>query len=275
MTMGHRTEFLNSSPQHLKEPSGNGSSPVGYMTTRDTRNPPQRKHWLSHSPFVNQVRSPMPAQSPLPSHMKRGTLSFQISPVRGLKKQRSMHSLRRHVTSATSRSNSSRQNGTSRTDSTETIKVLMATPQGNFSNAKPSRPTPPPLPTVASWQTAIESTNNTPVDAEPPFQFPVNNNDRHETPTRPGRNSGVPHIGATLSSPYTPSNHLSNSRHISHVAVKDDSRTKIDSLWPPAPHERDSMWRHTGNTTFSGLMEKAGLRKSSLLMGPDPREWNK
>lgn len=271
ITMGHRTEFLNS-----KEASRNASL-TGYTTTTEADNPPRRKHWLSHSPFVNQARSPVPTQSPMPAHMKRGTLSFQISPVRALKKQRSMHSLRRHVTSATSRSNSSHRNGTSRTDSTETIKVLMDTPQNGSSVAKQSRPTLPPLPTVASWQTAVESTNNTPIDAEPTYQFPATKHEssNHETPTRLGRNSGVPHIGATLSSPYTPSNYPSNSRHKSHVAIPEDSRTKVDSLWPPAPRDRDSMWRQTGNTTFSGLMEKAGLRKSSLLMGPDPREWNK
>jgi hypothetical protein len=276
ITMGHRTEFLNSSPPSHKEGVYSGS-PSGYMvtvnapSTPEEDRTPQRKHWLSHSPFVNQARSPIPTQSPIPSHMKRGTLSFQISPVRALKKQRSMHSLRRQVTSATSRSGSSRRNGTSRSDSTETIKVLMATPehhpQRHNQPTNQSRPTPPPLPTVASWQTAIESTNNTPIDAEPTMHFPRQQSD-DQTPTRPGRNSGVPHIGATLNSPYTPSNYPNTS----HLTVKDDSRKKLDNLWPPAPHGRDSAWRHTAQTTFSGMMEKAGLRKSQLLMGPDPRD---
>jgi hypothetical protein len=269
--MGNLTDFLNSTTPSHREGDQTGSS-NGYTSTTEADSPPQRKHWLSHSPFVNQARSPIPTQSPIPSHLKRGTLSFQVSPVRALKKQRSMHSLRRQMTSATSRSGSSRRNGTSRTDSTETIKVLMATPEHTQHGPTPktqSRPTPPPLPTVASWQTTKESTNNTPIDAEPTMQFPNSHND--QTPTRPGRNSGVPHIGATLNSQYTPSNYPSTN----HLTVKDDSRMKLDSLWPPPPHGRDSAWRHTAQTTFSGMMEKAGLRKSQLLMGPDPREWNR
>lgn len=280
ITMGHRTEFLNSSP-----PYHNDSSSPNCRLETPKDNPPPRKHWLSHSPFVNHASSPIATQSPIPSHMKRGTLSFQISPVRALKKQRSMHSLRRHMTTnaTSSRSSSSRsRNGmTSRTDSTETIKVLMATPQQNSSslvtNSNSTRPTLPPLPTVASWQTAIESTNNTPIDAEqPPIQFPTSNNHYPETqtPTRPGRNSAVPHIGATLSSPYTPSNYPPASTTNNPLAVRgDDSRMKLDSLWPPpASKNRESAWRQT---TFTGMMEKAGLRKSQLLMGPDPREWNR
>lgn len=296
MSMGHRTDFLHSSPPRDEE-SGMYGGLSGYTVhiqapakapitpaSQAQESAPRSRGWLSRSPFVNQVSTPVPTQSPVPAHLKRGTLNFQISPVRALRKQRSMHSLRRQMTDATTRSNSARRQrpDLSRTGSTETIKVLMDTPDTSR-NPHP-RTLPPatyqpqsqPLPSASTWQTTSSSDDSTPIDEQP--------SQDDYTPTRPGRNSNVANVGATLQSPYTPSNYPAADQH-------ERERNRLTGLLPPGmAGDRDSAWRNTAMTTFSSMMAKAGLRKSmlgedrvqgrpmkekNLVMGPDPRKWNR
>ncbi|KAF2158715.1 hypothetical protein M409DRAFT_30810 [Zasmidium cellare ATCC 36951] len=295
-SLGHRTDFYHSSPPreeetgmygglqgyavHIQSPAKAPITPASQAQEAASRS----KVWLSHSPFMNQVSTPVPTQSPVPAHLKRGTLHFQISPVRALRKQRSMHSLRRQMTDATTRSNSGRRQRAdlSRTGSAETIKVLMDTPDVSrnphprtLPSATYQRPSQP-LPSASTWQTTSSSDDSTPIDEQPTQD--------DYTPTRPGRNSQVANVGATLQSPYTPSNYPTTDQH-------ERERKKLDGLLPPGmAGDRDSAWRNTAMTTFSSMMEKAGLRRSmlgeekgkgkvmkekDLVMGPDPRKWNR
>jgi hypothetical protein len=306
ITMGHRTEFSNSSPPSQKANIGlNGyamavNAPVTPESSRSLR----QNGWLSHSPFMSFALSPVSTQAPLPSHMKRGTLAFQVSPVRALRKQRSMHSLRRHVTSATNRSNSAASRGqkTERSDSGETIQVLMSTPEhppqvpaATLSSAtyqpRSAMASPSSQSTTIITRPGQTSRRAVPTDQDPtPIasmyqQQSCSMHARDQTPTRPGKNANVPHIGATLGlrSPYSPSTYANRSNDqlaVPDFATRSEQRRKMDSLWPP-PGTADggeghgASWRLTAATTFEGLMEKAGLRRSVMCMGPDPREWNK
>lgn len=292
MNLGHRTDFYHSSPPRDEESGTYGGlhgytvhvqSPAkAYTTPAGQDSAPRSKGWLSRSPFVNQVQIPVPTQSPVPNHLKRGTLSFKISPVRALRKQRSMHSLRRQMTNATTRSNSAgrqQRPDHSRTESTETIRVLMDTPDTTIRHPPPNNQNlpsttyQPPLPSANTWFTTTSgcsSTSTSPID---------------DTPTRPGRNSNVANVGATLQSPYTPSNYPTADQH-------DKERKRLTGLLLPEmmAGDRDSAWRNTAMTTFSSMMEKAGWRRSALLgeggggsgklkekqlvLGPDSRRWN-
>ncbi|KJX96438.1 hypothetical protein TI39_contig626g00004 [Zymoseptoria brevis] len=295
-TMGHRTEFLNSSPPYHKTHEGltGQAITIDAPITPGSSPPRMKTNWLSHSPFINYATSPVPTQAPLPAHMKRGTLAFQISPVRALRKQRSMHSLRRQITSGVDRKASfaSRGQKSTRSDSGETIQVLMPTPehtpQGH--SATLSSATYQPHSDTASWQTTIvrpQPNSQHTIDSSNPTAYFGEQSPIHQdqTLTRPGKNSNVPHIGATLGlrSPYSPSNfqpNLSSARlAVPAGLAEDDRRRKMDSLWPPAAAREETdggkKWRTTAATTFEGFMEKAGLRRSVLYMGPDPREWNR
>ena len=355
ISLGHRTDFANRTPPEQKTRDVHGGL-SGYIVNVESpaqrpANPtPQAKGWFSHSPFVNQVATPKPTQAPLPGHLKRGTLSFEsfkISPVRGLKKQRSMHSLRRQSQQApTARLVDSDRPDLGRQGSTETIKVAMDTPSQNPSTAGtlPSQTYKPHFAQInhnntdsssRSWQTT-HSRDTTPIDDdEPDFS----------TPTRVGRNSNVVNIGASLRSPYTPSNYpsqpqhdrdstrtqpqvtyppmaaqtyptpqssdahkpyptpQSSDAHKSYVAPVGHASTFADTgmpflrspnLQPPSPaHAKgksrltglfpnwsggnDRMTRVSGQTTWGGMIEKAGLRRSQLYTKDqgDPRDWNR
>lgn len=312
-SMGHRTEFLNFTPPR-DENAGAQNGPTGYMmhvhSPPDTNpnpatgnNPaPKQKGWLSHSPFVNQARSPIPTHSPVPAHLKRGTLSFSISPVRALRKQRSMHSLRRQNQADRSNSKRSQQpradvSRSDSTGSTETIKVLMDTPREhqyqpqqqssqhppriplpvNLSSTAQQQPQQQPASAAGTWATTTSSSPSptsspTPIDIDSTASSPT------YTPTRPGCNSHIAAIGDTrhqleLLSPYTPSSYPPSKTQVTDFGITRE-QPGLGGLLHPGMAVRDSVWRNTCNTTFSAMMEKAGLRRT-LLMGPDPREWNR
>ncbi|KAF7196061.1 hypothetical protein HII31_02687 [Pseudocercospora fuligena] len=301
----HRTDFLNYSPPSQKSIRLDGATGYVVEVTSPPREPvsPQeptrQKGWFSRSPFVNQVSTPKPTHSPIPSHLKRGTLSFKVSPVRGLKKQRSIHSLRRQADDRDAR----RPDSLARSQSTETIKVAMATPDQHAPQLPPTsfgrtpeemlarnlRPQNPEPLTSRSWQTmtsGVSSEESTPIDEEPGHNY--------QTPTRPGRNSNVAKIGATLQSPYTPSNYgpsqplpLKVNKH-DFLSVDPNAgkawSNRLSSIFPD--RDRDSTWRDTRMTTWGSIMNKAGLTKSKLYdnenaggkfvtKGGDPREWNR
>ncbi|CAK1367760.1 hypothetical protein CB0940_11482 [Cercospora beticola] len=354
ISLGHRTDFANRTPPEQKNRGVHGGL-SGYIVNvespaeRPSNPTPQGKSWLSHSPFVNQVATPRPIRSPIPAHLKRGTLSFdsfKISPVRGLKKQRSRHSLRRESQQATTEHRPEEQ--LVRQVSAETIKVAMDTPGQNPSTAGTLPPGnyKPHFATLAtepassnSWQTtqSARSQDSTPIDEEPDYS----------TPTRPGRNSNIQNIGASLQSPYTPSNYpptvydqrastrtqpqitypplpvkastapqpyptpQSSAAHRSFVAPVGHTSTFADTGMPflrsPNPQpaspirapadgkgkprltglfpnwgardgaEDHRVTRASGLTTWGGMIEKAGLRRSQLYTKEqgDPREWNR
>ncbi|KAI5358812.1 hypothetical protein Slin14017_G110950 [Septoria linicola] len=357
ISLGHRTDFANRTPPGQKSKDvRDGLS--GYIVNVESPAPrpanptPQGKGYFSRSPFVNQVATPKPIHSPLPSHLKRGTLSFdsfKISPVRGLKKQRSMHSLRRQSQQAPTARLVDDRPEHMRQQSTETINVAMDTPGLMSSTARtlPSASYKPhfaqlqPTETSSkSWQTTYSSRSQdtTPIEEEPDYS----------TPSRPGRNSNIANIGASLQSPYTPSNYpvtvydqrastrtqpqvtyppvkatsatqpyptpQSSEAHKSFVAPVGHTSTFADTgmpflrspnLQPPSPayapgggaggkgkskltglfpnwaaggEERDHrVTRSSGLTTWGGMIEKAGLRRSQLYTRDqgDPRQWNR
>ncbi|KAK4616246.1 hypothetical protein CLAFUW4_09861 [Fulvia fulva] len=301
VAMGHRTDFLKSSPprdgpngglqgytMHVHSPAKNPTTPAAQV-----QKSPLTKGWsFSHSPFVNQATTPVPTQPPLPAHLKRGSITtFQIEPVRGLKKQRSQKNLRANIPNATSRSPPTHQGtqsrpDTSRTGSTETMTVIMDTPGIQTHTTSPSTlPTAVHCPQDAhkshhgiivpasgkTWETS-DSDDSTPIEEQP----------NEYTPTRPGRNSNTANIGKTLQSPCTPSN---------YPPPPPVPESQMNSLMPPGmgvQGNRDSQWRNTAMTTFSSIMEKAGWGRNSVQavkekrgaegeygMGPDPREWNR
>lgn len=284
---GYRTDFLRSTPPR----AGDGAITNGYVVDvrspgygpmTPSTSPPRVKALFSRSPFMPQYPSTPPStQAPIPAHLKRGTLSFKISPVRALKKQKSMHSLRRQMTDAAagisdnSRSSSRRKvrPDHSRSGSTETIQVLMPSNEPYTPDRMAQMPEhiqtlasstyQPPSSTSSDW-TASESTSDSssPDARRKPgttyassSRYPSDVQAAYITPTRPP----VPRIPtgneAFLASPYTPTNNIGYGKGKAGggggLAVDHDTSRR--------------------DTTFSAMMEKAGLRKSDFLMGDRSR----
>ena len=277
---GYRTDFLRHSP-----PRGDGDA-VGYAVNirsspaTPSDSPPRIKALFSRSPFMSQAPDTPPStQAPVSAHLKRGTLSFKISPVRALKKQKSTHSLRRQMTEASNvgRNNSRRPTNQhlSRSASTETIQVLMPSNEPYTPDRPPQIPesvetlssTTYQLPKSATgtWNSSTTGMTDTPDERQHPgsqtpyassSRYPSNVEPLHTTPTRPP----IPRLpGATsknepfgfLGSPYTPTRDVGGMRSKGGLA-------------PPGRDNRR-------DTTFSAMMEKAGLRKSDLMVGKGSR----
>ncbi|KAK3715734.1 hypothetical protein LTR37_006959 [Vermiconidia calcicola] len=271
-TVGHRTDFLRSTPPRAGEPaSGNLQgyvvdvrSPASDPRT-PSNSPPRIKALFSRSPFMgNQTPStPRSTQPPIPAHLKRGTLSFKISPVRALKKQKSMHSLRRQVTSTAA---SRLRPDVSRSESTETIQVLMPSNEPYTPERPARKPEDPPTLPSATYQGPSPdkysmNSDNTPDkrnrSRSPPknryyassSRYPSEVQAAYTTPTRPPM--PIPRgVAPPLASPYTPTNTTGNWR-----PQRENGGLTVDG----GGSRRD--------TTFSAMMERAGLRKSDLLMG--------
>lgn len=259
-----RTDFLRSSP------SGSHSRGEWYSSDDSSaeRNPvtpvrtPRIKALFSHSPFQDHTSSmTTSSESFLPSHMKRGTLSFKISPVRALRKQRSLHSLRRQATTNgrpsydSSRRLHSSSSSSGRAISQETIKVVM---QNSTKEISPPI-TPPRTETNSSCSNRQDAGTNPHVvnhSSTPPLRTPYASSSRYPTqfgtPPNYGQ-GGIPDM-PFLGTPYTPT-------RIGGNMQQEPSHKADDGLVMPFnARNRD--------TTFSALMERAGLRKSELLMGP-------
>lgn len=231
-----RTDFLRGSP--TRSDDANDMAENTYLARMiNPGAPPQSKtpkikQLFSRSPQINQEPTTPPmTQRPMPAHTKRSSLSFQISPIRALKKQKSHQSLRRQMN----------EDGS---DSTETIQVLMSPDDEPAYKAERSGPARP----SQSKQVPYASSSRYPSELQPagvPFRIaappPV---PRHQT-----NDAGRPSF---LDSPYTPTKTQSRGAGGSELAV------------PYAAHSRR-------DTTFSTLMEKAGLRKSELVMGNKKR----
>ena len=274
MSTGHRTEFLRGTPPKAAvpgDPNANGCSVDVRSPASDPITPlPRVRALFSRSPFLTPSTPPS-TQPPIPAHLKRGTLSFTISPVRALKKQKSMHSLRRQMTDASRLKESSRSSSrrrmrpdVSRSGSTETIQVLMPsnepyTPERLAEDAPTlGSATYQPPKSAGTWNTTSSSDDTPDERQQPQPQVPYPSSSRYPselpytTPTRPQmahRTSNRADRFAFLGSPYTPTNHGGSGKGRVGLALP---RT-------PADTRRD--------TTFSAMMEKAGLRKSDLIMG--------
>ena len=272
---GYRTDFLRHSPPR-------GDQAVGYAVNIRSSpatppdSPPRIKALFSRSPFMSQSpSSPRSTQPPVPAHLKRGTLSFKISPVRALKKQKSTHSLRRQMTEAShvGRSNSRRPTNPhlSRSASTETIQVLMPSNEPYTPDRPPQIPESvetlssttyqAPKSATGTWNSTSTGSNDTrderpQTGSQTPYasssRYPSNVEPLHMTPTRPpiprlpGASSKNEPFGF-LGSPYTPTKEVGGMRSKGGLA-------------PPSRDNRR-------DTTFSAMMEKAGLRKSDLYVG--------
>lgn len=217
MIATQRTDFLRSSPPDSTQQSC-GLPAENFDTIEEEGTPEARRY--EPKPlfqFSPSIRHP---KSPLPAHMKRGTLSYAISPIRQLRTKKSTQSLRRHAASP-ARKNSQRSRFTitrsNTSASTETIRILM-TPDQRPEYAGPTgRYDHPPLPTNE-------------FTAKQPW-------------TTPSRQPANPQP-SLLGSPY--------SYHPRGSAAS----TYADAS--PATKSRRV-------TTFSSLMERAGLRREDIL----------
>lgn len=213
---------------------------------------------------MNQTPStPVSTQPPIPAHLKRGTLSFTISPVRALKKQKSMHSLRRQMTDA-SRGTRRTRPETSRSGSTETIQVLMPSNEPYTPDQRPQQRTNEPPATLGStayepqhsststWRTTGSSDSH---ERPAPAQYASSSRYPTETFTPTRLPQGTGNEGG-LGTPYTPSKYYGNGKgQITDVLVGTEGGLRVVR----EPDRRD--------TTFSAMMERAGLRRSDLIMG--------
>ncbi|WPH03652.1 Hypothetical protein R9X50_00653500 [Acrodontium crateriforme] len=263
---GHRNEFLRSTPPYEHQQlNGYSVQAVGPITPART---PKIKHLWSHSPFLNMSPSPTSTQPPVPAHLKRGTLSFKISPVRALKKQKSIHSLRRQATNE-SRDFNQKFSDLSRSDSQETIKVVWPGSNETLKN----RPTQ--IKMAADDMSTLGSTT---------YQAPYPST-KWEHSTKWSRSEDepmpLPRAGHPCSSRYS-----EQTTTPTRTGVNGTSRSFLDSPYSTSEIKRPgkvksrilntddgmNMGRQRDNkrdTTFSAMMERAGLRKSDLLMGTD------
>ena len=268
---GYRTDFSRRSPPrpHASGYSATVNSPAGPVTPSDS--PPKIKALFSRSPFMGaSPASPPTVQQPAPAHR----FSFKISPVRALKKQKSTHSLRRQMTEDKRNTRWPTQSRISRSGSTETIQVLMPSnePYTPDRSAKIPESTEtlssatfkPNKSTASTW-----SSTNTTADATTPDErqqaasqlyasssrypsdvHPLKPWAAPPVPRLPGSMQGTTNTSEPygfLGSPYTPTREPGGAR-------------SKGSLAPPGMDNRR-------DTTFSAMMERAGLRKSDLLVG--------
>lgn len=272
-SVGHRTDFLRNTPPRIPPlPLQTSYTVEATGPVTPARTPKAVRALFSRSPFLNQTpASPQSTQPPLPGHLKRGTLSFKISPVRALKKQKSMHSLRRQMTEVSRNSSRRLRPDVSQNGSTETIQVLMPSNEPYTPDQRPTRTTTEDAPGTldssiyrphnsdSTWRTSGGSIS--PPQAAAPVQYASSSRYPTQTftPTRPpgrGAGSGGGAAEGRLGTPYTPSGYNPNGKTwVTDVLISDDGGLKV---------VRDAQKR---DTTFSGMMERAGLRKSDLQMG--------
>lgn len=252
---GHRTDFARGtpSPPRLVDPlNHNAGSYVATATGPITpaRTPKVRALFSRSSIFQPP---PSPQVTHLPSHLKRGTLThaYTISPIRALRSKKSSHSLRRQMTASATMPTASHEKDRDRrrprastTGSEETIRVTM--PQIELEAYTPDRRRlGPPVdleskrgPGTHSPLRDSEATWAT-VSSSPLYPEPVRTQiPAQETPTR------IPASQARTAGRALGESHLSPWRNDQGLAVPADARRQ---------------------TTFSGFMEKAGIRPGGVL----------
>ncbi|KAH9826143.1 hypothetical protein Tdes44962_MAKER10079 [Teratosphaeria destructans] len=267
---GYRTDFLRSTPPNARDGSrtNNGYSVEVCGSRTPLRTPKTLKGFLSHSPFLGLApRTPQPTHSPLPVHLKRGTLSMNVAirPVRSLKKQKSMHSLRRHVTQLSRASSRQHRLDRSRSGSTETIQVMIAhepyTPdqravrRGQDSPATLSSTVYRPTNSTSTWGT--HSTSETPPPPAIPAVYASARRGpmQTSTPTPAGRDvAGAD--PARLGTPDSPSTyHAQGQGKVKEVVIGGEGGLRV---------VREAEKR---DTTFSSIMRKGGIDPEEFGMG--------
>ena len=242
---GHRTDFVRGTPSPPRDFDPLYHNAGNYVVTATgpvtpARTPKIRALFSRSSIFHSP---PSPQMSQFPSHMKHGTLShaYTISPIRALRSKKSSHSLRRQMAAgaavpSASLTQSRNQNRPrpSVGGSTETIRVLM--PQVELEACTPDQRT-----------------------LRPPAELDTNN--AHGT-ARPIRDSEAT-WATTASSPLYPEPmRLQQQAHQTPTRVPAaQARTAGQALGAPrsGPHllVQPDLRRQT---TFSGFMERAGVR---------------
>jgi hypothetical protein len=281
---GHRTDFVRGTPSpprvvdplNLNSNASYTATATGPITPAPT---PKIRALFSRSTLFQSP--PTPPTNNFPSHLKRGTLThaYTISPIRALRSKKSSHSLRREMTADAAAApqplntrgarhhppipsqHSSRPQLPTTTNSTETIKVLMPrielqgcspdqrkqqrpNQHQNQHRRLPSEPTsskPPILPQhnlqpTPSWATTSSSPHYpAPIRSQPSFDY-------DKTPTRvPASQARFADraLGMPFSSPSSQQQQGGLSVASKNEREDDDTRRQ---------------------TTFSGFMERAGIR---------------
>jgi hypothetical protein len=260
---GYRTDFLRSSPPRSIELDGTTANTFNVEATSPNLKPASP---AERTPRVRALFSRSPATPngpPVPPHQKRGTLSFGISPVRALKKQKSMHSLRRQMTDP--------RPGLSRAGSTETIQVLMPSDDSYTPDRPPQIPedssssvdsATAQQPGVNSMWTMTTTSDNTPDERHPPQQqMPYASSSRYPSSRYPSSHypSNIPDTPTRPPVPRLPSMVVTDNGGASSNLLAPPAPLKVDRSAAPADNRRD--------TTFSAMMERAGLDKDALKNG--------
>jgi hypothetical protein len=278
---GHRTDFVRGTPSpprvvdplNLNSNASYTATATGPITPAPT---PKIRALFSRSTVFQSP--PTPPTNNFPSHLKRGTLThaYTISPIRALRSKKSSHSLRREMTADAAAApqplntrgarhhppqHRTRPHLPPTTNSTETIKVLMSrielqgcspdqrkqqrpNQHQNQHRRLPSEPTsskPPILPQhnlqpTPSWATTSSSPHYpAPIRSQPSFDY-------DKTPTRvPASQARFADraLGMPFSSPSSQQQQGGLSVASKNEREDDDTRRQ---------------------TTFSGFMERAGIR---------------
>ncbi|KAJ8611773.1 hypothetical protein MRB53_037780 [Persea americana] len=214
-------------------------------------------------PCIGSVKVPARGTGSTSSaHMKRGTLSYRISPIRQLKTKQSMHSLRRHMLLDNANmpqglkpqhSQRSRRSPVVRSNSsgsTETIRILMS----------PDEPYTPPRDDRNLHAPAImlDTRGQNEDERHPITSSLYSPSATIDTPTRkPSRPQPGPlahHI------------HQDNGAQLVEAIV---DRESLDP--PPVPRLPEEEHDDRRMTTFSSLLERAGLYQESLGKAPQKK----
>jgi len=261
----HRTDFVRGTPSPPRTTDPLNHNAGSYTATATgpltpARTPKIRALFTRSTAFQSP---PSPQPSHFPSHLKRGTLThaYTISPIRALRAKKSSHSLRRQMAAdaaaAPAPLNTRARNLPQHcarphiptTNSTETIKVSMprieleacSPDQRNHQQLqrKPSADQPSNPPTLYSTHTSQPTSSWTTVTSSPHFPTPVRSQPSFsydETPTRVPA-SQARNAGRALGTPFSPP-------------------SQGGLLVPNNEREVDPRRQ----TTFSGFMERAGIR---------------
>ena len=242
---GHRTDFVRGTPSPPRDFDPLNHNAGNYIVTASgpmtpARTPKIRALFSRSSVFHSP---PSPQMSQFPSHMKRGTLNhaYTISPIRALRSKKSSHSLRRQMTASAAvphtkfaRSQNQNQPRAPAGGSTETIQVIM--PQVELEACTPDQRT--------MRSPAEVSTNNT-----------------HGT-ARPTRELNTTWTTVSSSPLYPEPMRLQQSAQQTPTRVPaSQARTATQALGAPRSDQRLMVQPDLKRqTTFSGFMEKAGVR---------------
>jgi len=242
---GHRTDFARITPSPPRDFDPLNHHAGNYVVTATgpvtpARTPKIRALFSRSSIFPSP---PSPQMSQFPSHMKRGTINhaYTISPIRALRSKKSSHSLRRQMAASaavpnmsSTQSHNQHRPRPSVGGSTETIRVLM--PQVELEVSTPDQRT-----------------------LRPPAELGTNNT--HGT-IRPLRDSESTWTTVSSSPLYPEPMRLQQQAQQTPTRVPaSQARTAGQALGAPRSGQNLNVQPDLRRqTTFSGFMERAGVR---------------